>query len=152
MIPLSIIIKLAKFSEVEKLFDIYSIDLNPEFSFRTSKSSGKGGQHVNKTESRVELLFDVNASGLLPLNVKEFLLEKIVSKYKDGIIQIASETHRSQHKNREETISKIYSYLDQLLKIKKKRKKTKVPKSVKEKRLNTKKRKSDIKKLRRKDF
>jgi len=137
---------------VEKLFDIYSIDLTPELTFRTSKSSGKGGQHVNKTESRIELLLDLNNSVLFPGNVKDFLLEKINPKFSDGIIRMASETHRSQHKNREEAVSKLYQYLDQLFKIKKKRKKTKIPKAVKEKRLENKKRKSETKKLRRKDF
>ncbi|MFZ5551611.1 MAG: alternative ribosome rescue aminoacyl-tRNA hydrolase ArfB [Bacteroidota bacterium] len=131
-----------------KLFDIYSVDILPEAEIRTSRSRGKGGQHVNKTESRVELVWDICRSHALPDGIKEYLLRKTGNT----TISVVCETHRSQLKNREEATRKLYRLLDQLLTEKKKRKPTRVPKPVKEKRKSDKKKRSDIKKMRREKF
>lgn len=90
--------------------------LYPELKFRTSRSSGSGGQHVNKVESRVELLFDIPASGLLSDEQKALLLERLASRLtKEGILIIARQEHRSQQRNREAAIAAFDELIRQAL-------------------------------------
>ena len=97
-----------------------------EFEFITSRSSGKGGQHVNKTDSKVELRFNVPDSNLLTDDEKELLNKNLSNKInKDGILQIVSQKSRSQLKNKKTCINKFYEFLEKGLKIPKERKKTK---------------------------
>lgn len=125
-------------------------DLFPELHFKTSRSGGSGGQHVNKVESKVLLEFDIAASELLTDDQKEVLLVKLVSRLnKDGILQLTEQTKRSQHENKDGVIKKFYALLQKTLTPVKKRKPTKTPKSVKEKRRADKKKVSEKKKLRR---
>ncbi len=104
-----------------------------EFSFRTSRSSGAGGQHVNTTETKVELIFDIDKSALLKKEEKE----KFATKWKnrineEGAFRICSSQHRSQSANKEHVIKKFYLMLEKALKKEKKRIPTKVPREVKE--------------------
>ena len=108
-------------------------NFDSEFTFTTSRSSGSGGQHVNKTETKVELVFDVNAS--LLLNEKE--KEKFASKWSNrintaGEFKISSSQHRSQSANKEHVIKKFYEMLEKALRKEKKRVATKIPEAVKE--------------------
>lgn len=122
-----------------------------EFVFTTSKSSGKGGQHVNKTESRVELRWNFNTSSGIS-DEQKMLLSQISSVHivDESIIHFASELSRSQIKNKEDVIQKTFDFLDKKLTVAKKRKPTKISKAAKRKRIESKKRRSEIKTNRRK--
>jgi ribosome-associated protein len=126
--------------------------INSELTFNTSRSGGKGGQHVNKTESKVELVFDLENSEGLTDDEKEWLRVKLESKLKEGKIHIIAQTDRSQIKNKAEAIQKFYVLLTKSLVKPKKRKATKISKAVKEKRLNAKKIRKEVKQTRRKIF
>ncbi len=126
--------------------------ISSELTFNTSRSGGKGGQHVNKTESKVELVFDLENSEGLSDDEKEWLRVKLESKLKDGKIHIVAQTDRSQIKNKAEAIQKFYVLLTKSLVKPKKRKPTKISKAVKEKRLNAKKIRKEVKQTRRKIY
>jgi len=124
-----------------------------EFEFITSRSSGKGGQHVNKTNTKVELRFNINASEILNEQEKQILKEKLQTRInKEDILQIVSQETRSQLKNKNKCINKFYKLLEDAFKIRKKRKKTKRSFKSILKRLENKKKQSQKKDNRRKDF
>ena len=115
-------------------------DLEKEFSFRMSRSSGKGGQHVNKVSTRVELLFDVLNSEILTEREKNLVIKNLAAIIsQNGILQIASQNSRSQLRNKENAKAKFFEKLEKALTIEKPRKKTRKPKSLNEKRLKKKK-------------
>ena len=111
-----------------------------ELSFKAIRSSGPGGQHVNKTASKVEVAFNLETSEALSEMEKERLRNKIPTKISSegNIILHCGET-RSQHKNKAIVIERIIALLQQNLKVAKPRKKTKPSKGAIEKRLNSKK-------------
>lgn len=127
-----------------------------EFTFRTSRSGGKGGQNVNKTETRVELIFSVYASQLLSDVEKEIVQKKLSTRInQQGELLICSSSHRTQLQNKEHVIRKFYERLEKALIPPKKRIATKIPKSVKEHiRLNKKKQseKKQTRSVRTRDF
>lgn len=130
-----------------------SLGLEKEIHFAFSKSGGKGGQHVNKTESKAELYFNIQLSNILPQTAKDTLLKKLGNRINsEGFLVLTDDTSRSQHSNRDNVLKKFFALLATALKPVKKRKKTAVPASVKAKRLENKKRRKEIKSLRRKDF
>ena len=111
-----------------------------EVSFKAVRSSGAGGQNVNKVASKVVLSFDLYQSKGLTDEEKARLLHKIATKLtQDSLLIITSEEERSQVKNRAIAINKLIKCLEYGLKIPKARQKTKVPRSVNEKRLQAKK-------------
>lgn len=111
-----------------------------EVSFKAVRSSGAGGQNVNKVASKVVLSFDLNQSKGLTDEEKVRLQHKIATKLtQDSLLIITSEEERSQFKNRAIAINKLLKCLEDGLKIPKARQKTKVPRSVNEKRLQAKK-------------
>ncbi len=124
--------------------------LKKELSYHTSRSGGKGGQNVNKVETKVEIEFDVQNSGILSERQKATIL----SKYKDfvdgSLIKISASTHRSQLENKQEARTKLIQLLRKLLKPVKKRLATKPSKSSKLKKLESKKHNSQKKLLRQK--
>ncbi|MFM7022057.1 MAG: alternative ribosome rescue aminoacyl-tRNA hydrolase ArfB [Flavobacteriales bacterium] len=123
--------------------------IETEIQFKTSRSGGKGGQNVNKVETRVQLLFDVAGSAYLSDEQKQLVLSKAANRINDeGILILSEESDRSQLKNKELAIRKFLALIVKCLEKPKARKKTKPSKAGKEKRLNTKKNRSDIKKLR----
>ena len=133
--------------------NLAELNLENECVLKAVRSGGKGGQHVNKVSSKIELSFDIANSQLLSEEQKNILLQKLASRLTlDGVLRITEETDRSQHVNRENVFVKLYSILEKALKPVKKRKKTKIPKAVKEKRLKSKKLKGETKKLRKVKF
>lgn len=122
-----------------------------EISFKTVRSSGSGGQNVNKVASKVLLTFDLNNSKGLTDDEKSLLQTKITTKLtQDGILILTSEEDRSQLKNKEKVIKKCFKLLENALVVPKERKETKIPRAVKEKRLNAKKVMSVLKQNRKK--
>ncbi|MDD5569842.1 MAG: alternative ribosome rescue aminoacyl-tRNA hydrolase ArfB [Bacteroidales bacterium] len=133
--------------------NIKGIRFDTEFRFKTSRSSGAGGQNVNKVSTKVELDFDVVSSALLTAEQKEIILQKLKNRIsKEGILQVISQTERSQLGNKEIAIKKFYELMNKCFITRKKRKPTKPSRVSKERRLESKKRKSEIKKLRKKDW
>ena len=123
-----------------------------EVEFRTSRSSGPGGQHVNKTESRVELLWSPQKSECLNEAQKKMLTEKLTNRITDdGVLILASEKYRSQHRNRADVTARFVDLVMASLVPVKKRRPTKPTRSSVEKRIRSKKIRGDIKKSRRDD-
>ncbi len=111
-----------------------------ELNFRTARSSGPGGQHVNKVATKVEVLFNVFESEALTEKEKELLKERLSHRISEkGLLIVKDESTRSQHKNKTLAIDKLIALFRENLKVKTPRKKTKVPKNVIEKRLKAKK-------------
>jgi ribosome-associated protein len=126
-------------------------DLSSEFQFLTSRSSGPGGQNVNKVNSKVELRFDIQNSLLLNDEQKEILQYQLETKISmEGILSIVSQNDRSQLANKEESIRKFYLLISKALKPVKPRKRTKPTYTSVEKRLTGKRIKSEIKQNRQK--
>ena len=127
-----------------------SRNFEQECTFSTSRSSGAGGQHVNKVETKVELRFNIDDSNLLTDEEKELLKKNLKNRIvQDCILQITSQTDRSQHRNKENCIELFYELLEIGLKKPKKRIKRRITKAMKERRLERKRQHSDKKKRRR---
>lgn len=111
-----------------------------ELTFKATRSSGAGGQHVNKVSSRIELSFDLQNSQGLTEEEKGRLQEKLASRLtKDGILLLSCSESRSQHKNKAIVIERFLELIKENLKVKKPRKKSKPSKTAIEKRLKSKK-------------
>jgi ribosome-associated protein len=124
-----------------------------EISFKTSRSSGPGGQNVNKVATKVQLYFDIPNSPNLSSEQKELLLQKLSNKItKNGVLYLSNDTSRSQQANKELVINQFKELIYNALKPVKKRKKTHKPHSANLKRLEKKKRHSEIKARRKKLF
>ena len=124
-------------------------ELNSELQFFTSRSSGPGGQNVNKVNSKVEVHFNVRNSSLLEDDEKGFIQKKLESKItSEGILVVVSQRDRSQLTNKEDAINKLYALINKALKPERPRRATKPTRSSVEKRLNSKKIKSLIKQAR----
>ena len=122
------------------------LNLLSEIKFQTTRSGGKGGQNVNKVETAVIASFHIETSLLLSEEQKKTVLEKLTNRINaEGFLQVKSQTHRTQLSNKEDAIKKINQLVFTALQKKKPRIATKASKASKEKRLETKKRKADIK-------
>ena len=114
-------------------------DFQDEFVFQASRSSGPGGQNVNKVSSKVELRFHIANSVLLNDEEKTIIAEKLINKINNlGELILVSQTERSQLQNKEKVIEKFYLLINKALTPRKKRINTKPTKSSIEKRLESK--------------
>ncbi len=122
-----------------------------ELQFKAVRSSGSGGQNVNKVSSKVVLTFDLNASKALSEEEKELLTTKLVSKLtSENVLILNCDEDRSQLRNKEIVIKRFLELIKNALIIPKKRKATKIPRSVIEKRIKAKRNLSEIKQNRKK--
>ncbi|MEZ4851272.1 MAG: alternative ribosome rescue aminoacyl-tRNA hydrolase ArfB [Bacteroidia bacterium] len=128
-------------------------DLESELNFTFSRSGGKGGQNVNKVSTKAHLQFEVEKSQLLTDYQKTVISEKLRNQIsQEGVLQLSCDETRSQLKNKEIVTERFFHLVKQALTPAKKRKKTNIPRSVKEKRLKDKKIKSEKKANRRKNW
>jgi ribosome-associated protein len=133
--------------------NIKEIDFSEEFEFRTSRSGGSGGQHVNKVETRVELLFSVGGSRLLTEGQKRWLLQKLEGRLiRNDIICVVAAKERSQLRNKKLAVERFYTLLEKALRKPKVRKRRKMSKAAKEKRLKAKRLNSEKKSGRKKSI
>lgn len=122
-----------------------------ELNFKAIRSSGAGGQHVNKVASKVELTFNLAESLALNEMQKERLLKKLQSKLtNEGVLILQCDESRSQHKNKDIVVDRFFELLEKGLVVPKKRIPTKIPKSAIKKRLKSKRNLSEKKANRRK--
>ncbi|MFF1355645.1 alternative ribosome rescue aminoacyl-tRNA hydrolase ArfB [Streptomyces sp. NPDC058297] len=117
-----------------------------ELLWRFSRSSGPGGQHVNTSDSQVELRLDLARTEALPEVWKARALERLASRLVDGVICVRSSEHRSQWRNRETAAVRLASLLaEATAPPPKPRRATRIPRGINERRLRNKKSRSDTK-------
>ncbi|MGB5363196.1 MAG: alternative ribosome rescue aminoacyl-tRNA hydrolase ArfB [Aureibaculum sp.] len=122
-----------------------------ELSFKATRSSGAGGQHVNKVSSKIELTFDIQNSTILSEEQKQLLLKNLATRItKENILMLFCDESRSQHKNKEIITKRFLKIISNGLKIPKRRKPTKISRSANRKRLERKKIQAYKKAIRRK--
>ena len=120
-----------------------------ELRYRFSRSGGPGGQHVNRSETRVELLWDMRNSPSLNDAQRQRLLDKLRNRIGDeGELHLVSGETRSQDRNRKAVTERFVALLQEALRPRRKRKKSTVSKAAKEKRREEKRRQSEKKRLR----
>ncbi|MFE2432149.1 alternative ribosome rescue aminoacyl-tRNA hydrolase ArfB [Streptomyces sp. NPDC059373] len=117
-----------------------------ELLWRFSRSSGPGGQHVNTSDSQVELRFDLANTESLPPVWKERALERLASRLTGGVLSVRASEHRSQWRNRETAAARLSSLLaEATAPPPKARRATRVPRGINERRLQHKKRRAETK-------
>jgi ribosome-associated protein len=117
-----------------------------ELAFTTSRSSGPGGQNVNKVSTRVTLLFDVERSPSLSDRQRELVRERLAGRInRDGVLRVVSQRHRTQSANREAAVARFGALLAEAFSETPERVPTKIPTAINEKRLEEKRRRSRVK-------
>ncbi|MFE5890738.1 alternative ribosome rescue aminoacyl-tRNA hydrolase ArfB [Streptomyces sp. NPDC002285] len=117
-----------------------------ELMWRFSRSSGPGGQHVNTSDSQVELRFDLASTQALPEVWKQRALERLASRLVDGVLTVRSSEHRSQWRNRETAAVRLAALLaEATAPPPKPRTPTRIPRGINERRLREKKQRSETK-------
>src|SRR5919109_3766834 len=117
-----------------------------ELMWRFSRSSGPGGQHVNTSDSRVELSFDLTKTEALPDVWKQRALQRLASRLTDGVLTVRASEHRSQWRNRETAAVRLAALLaEATAPPPKPRKPTRIPRGINERRLREKKQRAETK-------
>ena len=120
-----------------------------ELDFRTSRSSGAGGQHVNKTSSRVEISWNILKSIALSEEQRDLLMKKLGARVsEEGAVRVVASDTRSQLRNRQAAEQRLGDLIAKSLTVQKKRKPTRKPRAANEARLTEKKKHSDKKRNR----
>ena len=133
------------FMDGESIRDTRSVSIPlSEIELRFSRSSGPGGQHAQKSETRVEALFDVEASAALTPQQKRRVAGKAGT-----VLRAIAQDERSQARNRELAVERIADQLREALKVKRRRLPTKPSARSRERRLETKRKRAEVKRLRR---
>ena len=115
-----------------------------ELTFKAIRSSGAGGQHVNKVSSKIELIFNLEASSVFNEEQKALLQNKLQNRLtKEGVLMLQGDESRRQHKNKELIIKRFLELIAKSLLVPKKRIPTKIPRTVIKKRLKSKRNLSD---------
>jgi len=132
-----------------RITDTVSIPMS-ELQFRFARSSGPGGQHVNRSATQVELLFDVDNSPSLHEAQRRRVLRKLKSRIdKEGVLHLFSQETRSQLRNREEVVERFQELMREALHVPKTRWPTRPSRAARERRLEEKRRRSEAKRDRR---
>jgi ribosome-associated protein len=122
-----------------------------ELEFRTSTSTGPGGQHVNRSETRVTLLFDVMASRSLSDEQRAKIVARLTTRInREGVMQVSSQKHRSQSANREVVVERFVELVAGALREDRARKPSRPTRASKKRRVDQKKQRSRTKQLRQK--
>jgi ribosome-associated protein len=119
-----------------------------EMTWRFSRSSGAGGQHVNTTDTRVELTWSLDDTTVLTADQKTLAAQRLRSRLVDGSITVVSSRYRSQHRNREAARVRLEQLVTQAAAPPKPRRPTRRTRASVERRLDAKKRRGDVKKSR----
>ena len=123
-----------------------------EVKLSAIRAQGAGGQNVNKVSSAIHLRFDVRLSSL-PDSVKERLLQSSDQRMTtEGVIIIKAQNYRTQEKNRSEAINRLRQLILDVIKVRRKRIPTRPGRAAKQKRLDSKKKRATLKKLRSRDY
>ena len=132
-----------------RINDILSIN-ESELDYEFARSSGPGGQNVNKVETKVTLKFIVEDSNALTDDQKRLIAERLATRItKDGILRVTSQRHRTREANRHAAIARFIELIDDSLVVRAPRKKTRISRATKRRRLEGKKRRGHVKKMRR---
>lgn len=120
-----------------------------ELSYRASRAGGPGGQHVNTSSTRVELMWDIAASPTLTEAQRERIQKKLVNRISgEGVLLLAEGGSRSQHQNKEAVTERLQELLREALHVPKPRKKTRPTRASQERRRESKKHRSEVKRMR----
>ncbi len=138
----------SEISMIQITDSIYISENDLAFSF--SRASGPGGQNVNKVSTKVAVLLDLDACRAFSEDDRRRIRERLPNRVSgEGVLRVESGRHRSQAANREAAVERLVELIRFALARKPRRKKTKLPYAVKERRLDTKKRRSETKSARR---
>jgi ribosome-associated protein len=120
-----------------------------EIELTATRSGGPGGQHANTSATRVQLAWDVAASPSLSDRRRQLIRSRLANRIdQNGVLHLAADTHRSQHRNRQEVLERFADLVADALRPRKTRKKTRPTRASKERRLQNKKHRGRVKKLR----
>ncbi len=123
-----------------------------ELRWRFSRSSGPGGQHVNTSDTRVEVSWDLSSTTALDPRQVELAREALSSRLRDGVLTVASSQYRSQHRNRESARVRLESLVARALEPPRRRRPTRATRASRERRRTQEQRRSAVKQDRRTDW